>query len=141
MVQGAGVCRIFYCLHANCADFGVSSFYPVAWLVPHLAAWLPIYEMDRYLVIREFCSGDRVPHVPANQDAWKHLALRFAACNGKVVHVVLFLRLLMEALITGLSNLMDPSVLIAMVIGSVGGVLIGAVPGIGPAITAQTQIR
>ena len=40
----------------------------------------------------------------------------------------------MEALITGLSNLMDPSVLIAMVIGSVGGVLIGAVPGIGPAI-------
>ena len=40
----------------------------------------------------------------------------------------------MEALTTGLNNLLEPNVLIAMRIGSVGGVLIGAVPGIGPAI-------
>ena len=40
----------------------------------------------------------------------------------------------MESFLLGLNNLMVPSVLLAIVIGSVGGLLIGAVPGIGPAI-------
>lgn len=40
----------------------------------------------------------------------------------------------MEAFLLGLENLMAPSVLVAIVIGSVGGLAIGAVPGIGPAI-------
>jgi putative tricarboxylic transport membrane protein len=40
----------------------------------------------------------------------------------------------MDAFIAGIQSLMDPAVLIAIVIGSVGGVIIGAVPGIGPAI-------
>ncbi len=40
----------------------------------------------------------------------------------------------MEAFLVGLQSLMVPSVLVAIVIGSVGGVIIGAVPGIGPAI-------
>ncbi len=40
----------------------------------------------------------------------------------------------MEALTTGMVNLMDISVLLAILIGSVGGLIIGAVPGIGPAI-------
>ena len=40
----------------------------------------------------------------------------------------------MEAFLIGLNSLMDPAVLMAIVIGSVGGVIIGAVPGIGPAI-------
>ena len=40
----------------------------------------------------------------------------------------------MEAFLAGLDSLMQPSVLLAILIGSVGGVIIGAVPGIGPAI-------
>ena len=40
----------------------------------------------------------------------------------------------MDAFLLGIQSLMVPSVLIAIVIGSVGGVIIGAVPGIGPAI-------
>ena len=40
----------------------------------------------------------------------------------------------MDAFILGLQNLMTFPVIIAILIGSVGGVLIGAVPGIGPAI-------
>ena len=40
----------------------------------------------------------------------------------------------MDALMTGLQNLLDPQVLIALLIGSLGGLMIGAVPGIGPAI-------
>jgi len=40
----------------------------------------------------------------------------------------------LEAFLLGLENLMVPSVLVAIVIGSVGGLIIGAVPGIGPAI-------
>ena len=40
----------------------------------------------------------------------------------------------MEAFIAGVSQLMQPNVLLAIVIGSIGGVVIGAVPGIGPAI-------
>ncbi len=40
----------------------------------------------------------------------------------------------MEALTTGLSNLFELNVIIAIIIGSVGGLIIGAVPGIGPAI-------
>lgn len=40
----------------------------------------------------------------------------------------------MDAFLTGLSALMQPSVLLAILIGSVGGLVIGAVPGIGPAI-------
>ncbi|MDJ0614523.1 MAG: tripartite tricarboxylate transporter permease [Rhizobiaceae bacterium] len=40
----------------------------------------------------------------------------------------------MEALIIGISNLLEINVLIAILIGSVGGLIIGAVPGIGPAI-------
>ena len=40
----------------------------------------------------------------------------------------------MEAFLLGLENLLQPSVLIAIVIGSVGGLTIGAIPGIGPAI-------
>jgi putative tricarboxylic transport membrane protein len=39
-----------------------------------------------------------------------------------------------DAFLVGLHSLMEPSVLIAIVIGSVGGLFIGAVPGIGPAI-------
>lgn len=40
----------------------------------------------------------------------------------------------MEALWTGLDNLASWPVLVAILIGSVGGLVIGAVPGIGPAI-------
>ncbi len=40
----------------------------------------------------------------------------------------------MEALWLGIDNLMAPSVLVAILIGSLGGLAIGAVPGIGPAI-------
>ena len=40
----------------------------------------------------------------------------------------------MDAFLLGIQSLMVPSVLIAIVIGSIGGVIIGAVPGIGPAI-------
>ncbi|WP_420860617.1 tripartite tricarboxylate transporter permease [Algirhabdus cladophorae] len=40
----------------------------------------------------------------------------------------------MEAFLAGLDSLMQPAVLLAIVIGSVGGLIIGAVPGIGPAI-------
>ena len=40
----------------------------------------------------------------------------------------------MDAFLLGIQSLMVPSVLIAIVIGSMGGVIIGAVPGIGPAI-------
>ncbi|MEM9105100.1 MAG: tripartite tricarboxylate transporter permease [Pseudomonadota bacterium] len=40
----------------------------------------------------------------------------------------------MDAFLTGLASLADPAVLIAILIGSVGGLIIGAVPGIGPAI-------
>ena len=40
----------------------------------------------------------------------------------------------MESFLTGLGNLAEPSVMVAIVIGSVGGLMIGAVPGIGPAI-------
>ena len=40
----------------------------------------------------------------------------------------------MEAFWIGLTNLMQPGVLVAILIGSVGGLAIGAVPGIGPAI-------
>ncbi|KNG94890.1 tripartite tricarboxylate transporter permease [Pseudaestuariivita atlantica] len=40
----------------------------------------------------------------------------------------------MEALWTGIDNIFQPGVLVAMLIGSVGGLAIGAVPGIGPAI-------
>ena len=40
----------------------------------------------------------------------------------------------MEAFLAGLNNLMDPHVLIAIALGSIGGLMIGAVPGIGPAI-------
>tara|TARA_B110000046_G_scaffold184951_2_gene224961 strand:- start:340 stop:1845 length:1506 start_codon:yes stop_codon:yes gene_type:complete len=41
---------------------------------------------------------------------------------------------LVDAFLTGLNNLMVPDVLIAIVVGSIGGLIIGAVPGIGPAI-------
>ena len=40
----------------------------------------------------------------------------------------------MEAFWTGLGAIAQPSVLVAIVIGSLGGLAIGAVPGIGPAI-------
>lgn len=40
----------------------------------------------------------------------------------------------MEAFLTGVDSLTEPAVLLAILIGSVGGVIIGAVPGIGPAI-------
>ena len=40
----------------------------------------------------------------------------------------------MDAFWIGLANIMQPSVLVAILIGSVGGLAIGAVPGIGPAI-------
>ncbi len=40
----------------------------------------------------------------------------------------------MDALLAGLIDLLDPQVLMALVIGSLGGLFIGAVPGIGPAI-------
>lgn len=40
----------------------------------------------------------------------------------------------MDALLLGLSNLAQPSVMIALVIGAIGGLVIGAIPGIGPAI-------
>jgi len=41
---------------------------------------------------------------------------------------------LVDAFLIGLNNLMVPDVLIAIVVGSIGGLIIGAVPGIGPAI-------
>jgi len=40
----------------------------------------------------------------------------------------------MEALVSGILNLLEFNVLIAILIGSIGGLIIGAVPGIGPAI-------
>ena len=40
----------------------------------------------------------------------------------------------MDAFFLGLESLLQPAVLMAIVIGSVGGVVIGAIPGIGPAI-------
>ena len=40
----------------------------------------------------------------------------------------------MEALATGFANIAQIDVLIAIAIGSIGGLAIGAVPGIGPAI-------
>ena len=40
----------------------------------------------------------------------------------------------MEFLWLGLSNLLQPSVMLALVIGAIGGLMIGAIPGIGPAI-------
>jgi len=40
----------------------------------------------------------------------------------------------MEAFLTGLDQLLQPAVLVAILIGSIGGLMIGAVPGIGPAI-------
>ena len=40
----------------------------------------------------------------------------------------------MEAFLLGLENLLKPSVLFAIVVGSIGGLTIGAIPGIGPAI-------
>jgi len=40
----------------------------------------------------------------------------------------------MEAFLSGIDQLFQPAVLLAILIGSTGGVIIGAVPGIGPAI-------
>ena len=40
----------------------------------------------------------------------------------------------MDAFFTGLSNLINLQVVVAIFIGAVGGVMIGAIPGIGPAI-------
>jgi len=40
----------------------------------------------------------------------------------------------MDAFLTGINQLLQPAVLLAILIGSTGGVVIGAVPGIGPAI-------
>jgi len=40
----------------------------------------------------------------------------------------------LDAFLLGLESLLQPAVLLAIVIGSVGGVVIGAIPGIGPAI-------
>ena len=40
----------------------------------------------------------------------------------------------MEFLWLGLSNLLQPPVMLALVIGAIGGLMIGAIPGIGPAI-------
>ena len=40
----------------------------------------------------------------------------------------------MEAFLSGIDQLFQPAVLLAILIGSVGGLIIGAVPGIGPAI-------
>lgn len=40
----------------------------------------------------------------------------------------------MDALLLGLQNLLAPEVLLAILVGSVGGLIIGAIPGIGPAI-------
>ena len=39
-----------------------------------------------------------------------------------------------DALILGIQNLANPQVIFALVLGAVGGLIIGAVPGIGPAI-------
>ena len=40
----------------------------------------------------------------------------------------------MDALWLGLSNLLQPAVMLALGIGAIGGLMIGAIPGIGPAI-------
>jgi len=40
----------------------------------------------------------------------------------------------MDALLSGLSLLMSFDVLVALMIGSIGGVIIGAIPGVGPAV-------
>ena len=42
--------------------------------------------------------------------------------------------------VLGLSNLAQPSVMIALVIGAIGGLVIGAIPGIGPAIAIANFI-
>mgnify|MGYP000577199783 CR=1 FL=1 len=39
-----------------------------------------------------------------------------------------------DALVLGIQNLANPQVIFALVIGAIGGLIIGAVPGIGPAI-------
>ena len=40
----------------------------------------------------------------------------------------------LDALLLGLENLMTWPVLTALLIGAIGGLIIGAIPGIGPAI-------
>ena len=40
----------------------------------------------------------------------------------------------MDALWLGLSNLLQPAVMLALGTGAIGGLMIGAIPGIGPAI-------
>ena len=40
----------------------------------------------------------------------------------------------MDSLLLGLSNLLQPSVMVALFVGAIGGLVIGAIPGIGPAI-------
>ena len=47
----------------------------------------------------------------------------------------------MEAFIIGLENLLQPSVLFAIVIGSIGGLAIGAIPGIGPALKNKILLK
>ena len=40
----------------------------------------------------------------------------------------------MDAFFQGLANIAEPQVSMALVIGAIGGLVIGAIPGIGPAI-------
>ena len=40
----------------------------------------------------------------------------------------------MEMILSGLTMLWDPAVLFALLVGSIGGVIIGAIPGVGPAV-------
>ncbi|MGB1253223.1 MAG: tripartite tricarboxylate transporter permease, partial [Candidatus Promineifilaceae bacterium] len=40
----------------------------------------------------------------------------------------------MENLLLGLAQLMQVPVLTALIIGSIGGILLGAIPGVGPAV-------
>ena len=40
----------------------------------------------------------------------------------------------MDSLYLGLNNILEFQVIVAIIIGSVGGLIIGAIPGIGPAI-------
>ena len=40
----------------------------------------------------------------------------------------------MDAFFQGLANIVEPQVSMALVIGAIGGLVIGAIPGIGPAI-------
>ena len=46
----------------------------------------------------------------------------------------------MDAFFQGLANIVEPQVSMALVIGAIGGLVIGAIPGIGPAIAVASLV-